>query len=74
MMKHLLEAAQVTRTQSEGHINLNDKMDWPMREEIGKRKKHTAHWLEYRSSQLEEKRCKLYNRLVKKSNAVNDLL
>ena len=37
----------VTRTQSEGDLNLNDKMDRPMREEIGKRKKkHTAHWLE----------------------------
>ena len=41
----------VTRTQSEGDLNLNDKMDRPMREEIGKRKKkHTAHWLEYQSS------------------------
>ena len=31
--------SSVTRTQSEGDLNLNDKMDWPMREEIGKRKK-----------------------------------
>ena len=28
------------RTQSEGDLNLNDKMDWPMREEMGKIKKH----------------------------------
>ena len=46
-----------------------------MREEIGKRKKkHTAHWLEYQSSQLEEKRSKMYSRLIRKSNAVNGLL
>ena len=67
--------SSVTRTQSEGDLNLNDKMDWPMREEIGKRKKkHTAHWLEYQSSQLGEKRSRLYSRLIRKSNAVNDLL
>ena len=46
-----------------------------MREEIGKRKKkHTVRWLEYQSSQLEEKRSRLYGRLIRKSNAVNDLL
>ena len=46
-----------------------------MREEIGKRKKkHTVCWLEYQSSQLEEKRNRLYDRLIRKSNAVNDLL
>ena len=67
--------SSVTRTQSEGDLNLNDKMDWPMRDEIGKRKKkYTALWLEYRSSQLEEKRSRLYGRLIRKSNAVNDLL
>ena len=45
--------SSVTRTQSEGDINLNDKMNWPMREEIGKRKKkQTIRWLEYQSSQL----------------------
>ena len=50
--------SSVTRTQSEGGLNLNDKMNWPMREEIGKRKKkYTACWLEY---QLEEKRSRLY--------------
>ena len=63
------------RIQSEVDLNLNDKMDWPMREGIGKRrKKHTLHWLEYQSSQLEEKRSRLYSRLIRKSNAVNDLL
>ena len=63
------------RTQSEVDLNLNDKMYWPMREGIGKRrKKHTLHWLEYQSSQLEEKRSRLYSRLIRKSNAVNDLL
>ena len=46
-----------------------------MRDEIGKRKKnHTARWLEYQSSQLEEKRSRNYDRLIRKSNAVNDLL
>ena len=41
----------VTRRQSEDDLNLNDKMDWPMRDEIGERKKkHTARWLEYQSS------------------------
>ena len=35
--------SSVTRTQSEGDLNLNNKMDWSLREEIGKRKKkHTA--------------------------------
>ena len=35
--------SSITRTQSEGGLNLNDKMDWPMREESRKRKKkHTA--------------------------------
>ena len=59
--------SSVTRTQSEGGLNLNDKMDWPMREESGRRKKkHTACWLEYQSSQLEEKRSRLYNRLIRK--------
>ena len=45
-----------------------------MMEEIGKRKKHTARWLEYQPSQLKEKRSRLYIRLIRKSNAVNDLL
>ena len=45
-----------------------------MRDEIGKRKKYTSRWLEYQSSQLEEKRTRLYGRLIRKSNAVNDLL
>ena len=31
--------SSVMGTQSEGDLNLNDKMDWPMRDEIGKRKK-----------------------------------
>ena len=67
--------SSVMGTQSEGDLNLNDKMDWPMRDEIGKRKKkYTARWLEYQSSQLEEKRSRLYGRLIRKSNAVNDLL
>ena len=66
--------SSVTRTQSGGDLNLTHIMDWPMREEIRKRKKkHSAHWLEYQSSQLEEKRSRLYNRLIRKSNAVNDL-
>ena len=35
--------SSVTWTRSEGDLNLNHKMDWPMREEVGKRKKnHTA--------------------------------
>ena len=63
------------RTQSEGDLNRNEKMDWPMREEIGKRKKkQTACWLEFQSSQLEEKRSRLYSRFIRKSNTVNDLL
>ena len=67
--------SSVTRTQSEGDLNLNDKMGWPMREDIGKRKKkHIARWLEYQSSQLEKKRSRLYSRLIRKSSAVNDLL
>ena len=46
-----------------------------MREEIEKRKKEpTPCWLEYQSSQLEEKRNRMYSRLIWKSNAVNDLL
>ena len=50
-------------------------MDWPGREEIGKRKKnHIARWLEYQSSQLEEKRSRLYSRLIRKSNAMIGLL
>ena len=40
-----------------------------MREKIGKRKKkHTACWLEYQSSKLEQKRSRLYGRLIRKSN------
>ena len=66
--------SSVTGTQSEGDLNLNNEMGWPMGEEIGKRKKHTSCWLEYQSSQLEEKRSRLYSRLIRKSNAVNDLL
>ena len=66
--------SSVMRTQSEVDLNLNDKMDWPMREGIEKRrKKHTLHWLEYQSFQLEKKRSRLYSRLIRKSNAVNDL-
>ena len=62
------------RTQS-GDLNLIVKIDWPMRDETGKRKKkYTTHWLEHQSSQLEEKRSRLYGRLIRKSNAVNDLL
>ena len=50
-------------------------MDWPVREEIGKsKKKHTVCWLEYQSSQVEEKRSRLNSKLIRKSNAVNDLL
>ena len=46
-----------------------------MRGEIGKRKnKDTARWLEYQSFQLEEKRSRLYGRLIRISNAVNELL
>ena len=46
-----------------------------MRDDTGKRKKkYTIHWLEHQSSQLEEKRSRLYGRLIRKSNAVNDLL
>ena len=38
----------VKRTQSKGDLNLNYRMKWPIKEEIGKRKKkHTARWLEY---------------------------
>ena len=60
--------SSVNRTQAEGDLNLNDKMDWPLREEIGKRKKkHTARWLEYQSFQLEEKRSRLYSMLIRKS-------
>ena len=60
--------SSVNRTQAEGDLNLNDKMDWPMRKEIGKRKKkHTARWLEYQSFQLEEKRSRLYSMLIRKS-------
>ena len=63
------------RTQSEGDLNLNDKMDWSRREEIGIRKKnHIARWLEYQSSQLEKKGSRLYSRLIRKSNAMNGLL
>ena len=52
--------SRVTRTQSEGDLNLKDKMDWPMREMIGKRKKKcTACWLEHQSSQQKEKRSRL---------------
>ena len=32
--------SSVTRAKSEVDLNLNDKIDWPMREEIGKRKKN----------------------------------
>ena len=66
--------SSVTGTQSEGDLNLNNEMGWPMGEESGKRKKHISCWLEYQSSQLEEKRSRLYSRLIRKSNAVNDLL
>ena len=67
--------SSVTRTRSDGYLNLNDKMDCPMREEIEKRKKKpTPCWLEYQSSQLEEKRNRMYSRLIRKSNAVNYLL
>ena len=67
--------SSVTRAQSEGYLNLNDKMDCPMGEEIEKRKKKpTPCWLEYQSSQLEEKINRMYSRLIRKSNAVNDLL
>ena len=67
--------SSVMRTQSEGDLILNDKIDWLIREEIGKKKKkHTARWLEYQSSQLEEKRSRLYSRLIRKSNALNNLL
>ena len=63
------------RTQSEGDLNLNNKMDWPMREKIGKRKKkHTARLMEHQSSQLEEKRSRPYSRLIRKANSVNDVL
>lgn len=63
----------VTRKQSEGDLNLNERIDWLVREDIGKRKnKHTARWLKYQSSQQEEKRSR--SRLIRKSNAVNDLL
>ena len=63
------DISSVMRTQSEGDLNLNDRMDWPMREKIGKRKKkHTACWLEYQSSKLEQKRSRLYGRLIRKSN------
>ena len=37
--------SSVTWTQS-GDLNLNYKINWPMREEIQKRKKHTACWVE----------------------------
>ena len=67
--------SSVTRTQSEGDLNLNDKMDWSMREEIVKRKKkHTTRWLEYQLFQLEGKKSRLYRRLIRKSNEFNDLL
>ena len=63
----------VTRKQSEGDLNLNERIDWLVREDTGKRKnKHTARWLKYQSSQQEEKRSR--SRLIRKSNAVNDLL
>ena len=39
-----------------------------------RKKKHTARWLEYPSSQLEDKRNRLYSSLIRTSNAVNDLL
>ena len=40
------DISSVMRTQSEGDVNLNYKIDWPMREEIEKRKKkHTACWV-----------------------------
>ena len=32
--------SSVTRAKSEVDLNLNDKIDWPMREDIGKRKKN----------------------------------
>ena len=35
--------SSVTRTQSEGNLNLNDKMDWPMREGLGKGRRTTLH-------------------------------
>ena len=67
--------SSVTRTQSEGDLNLNDKMDWSMTEEIVKRKKkHTTRWLEYQLFQLEGKKSRLYRRLIRKSNEFNDLL
>ena len=63
----------VTRKQSEGDLNLNERIDWLVREDTGKRKnKHTARWLKYQSSQQEEKTSR--SRLIRKSNAVNDLL
>ena len=63
------------RTQSEGGLNLNNKIDWTIKEEIGKRKKErSARWLEYQSSQVQEKTGRLYSRLIRKSNAVKDLL
>lgn len=67
--------SSVMKTQLEGDLNLNDRMDWPMREEIRKRKrKHNACWLEHQPSQLEEKISRLYSRLSMKSNGVDNLL
>ena len=54
---------------------MNNKIDWTIKEEIGKRKKkRSARWLEYQSSQVQEKTGRLYSRLIRKSNAVKDLL
>ena len=35
--------SRVTRTQSEGDLNLNDQMDWPMSEKIEKGRRNTLH-------------------------------
>ena len=39
-----------------------------------RRSKPTKCWLDYQTSQLEEKRSKLHSRIVKKSSAVDELL
>ena len=39
-----------------------------------RRSKPFKHWLDYKTSQLEERRSKLHSRIIKKSSAVDELL
>ena len=39
-----------------------------------RRSKPIKHWLDYQTSQLEERRSKLHSRIIKKSSAIDELL